>query len=43
MILLIWESKINDANELIYQTEIQPQTQKTNLSFLPLLGEVEFP
>ena len=28
---LYMESKKNDTNELLYKTEIDPQTQKTNL------------
>ena len=31
MIPLICEVQKNDTNELIYKTEINPQTQKTNL------------
>ena len=31
MISLIVESKKSDTNELIYKTEIDSQTQKTNL------------
>ena len=27
----MWTLKNNDTNELIYKTEIDPQTQKTNL------------
>ena len=27
----MWNFFLNDTNELIYKTEIDPQTQKTNL------------
>ena len=30
-ITYVWNLKKNDTNELIYKTEIDPQTQKTNL------------
>ena len=30
-ITYMWNLKKNDGNEIIYKTEIDPQTQKTNL------------
>ena len=37
MISLMWNLKKNDTNELIYKTEIDSETQKTNL-WLPKWG-----
>ena len=39
-ITYMWNLKQKDADELTYKTEIDPQTQKTNLWLLKQMGEI---